>query len=136
MGTKSQISVLPKPKRAPHQQYLPATPVADEPAQGGRLASMPASPKTAAAACAPFCATWRFWACLLIVFKIYRIEERAYQGARFQTLATLAFLALPVHYLAPVPLQEAALPRHLVGRFILGLRRILLARSCSLSPQS
>ena len=31
MGTKSQISVLPKPKRAPHQQYLPARSAAPEP---------------------------------------------------------------------------------------------------------
>jgi hypothetical protein len=42
-----------------------------------------------------------FLGLLLIVFKIYRIEERAYQGRAFQTLFTLAFLALPLHYLSP-----------------------------------
>src|SRR5262249_45358147 len=37
----------------------------------------------------------------------YRIEERAYQGRAFQTLATIAFLALPVHYLCPYRFKKA-----------------------------
>ena len=41
------------------------------------------------------------WRLLLAVFKVYRIEERAFQGRAFQMLVTLALLALPVHYLAP-----------------------------------
>ena len=41
---------------------------------------------------------------LLAVFKVYRIEGRA-----FQMLVTLALAALPVHYLAALPLEEAVL---------------------------
>jgi hypothetical protein len=37
----------------------------------------------------------------LAVFKVYRIEERAFQGHAFLILATLAFLVMPVHYLTP-----------------------------------
>jgi D-alanyl-lipoteichoic acid acyltransferase DltB (MBOAT superfamily) len=42
-----------------------------------------------------------YLALLVAVFKVYRIEERAFQGRAFQMLATLAVVALPVHYLAP-----------------------------------
>jgi hypothetical protein len=42
-----------------------------------------------------------FLGLLLVVFKVYRLEERAFQGRAFQTIATIAFLALPLHYLAP-----------------------------------
>jgi hypothetical protein len=38
---------------------------------------------------------------LLAVFRVYRIEERAYQGHAFSVLAMLALLTLPLHYLAP-----------------------------------
>ena len=59
MGTKIQISVLPRPKRSRcHQQYLPAAPwTKSRQAAAGRAASIPASPKPAAAACGRFCAT-------------------------------------------------------------------------------
>jgi alginate O-acetyltransferase complex protein AlgI len=40
-------------------------------------------------------------ALLLAVFKVYRLEERPFQGRAFQTLVTIALLALPAHYLAP-----------------------------------
>jgi D-alanyl-lipoteichoic acid acyltransferase DltB (MBOAT superfamily) len=40
-------------------------------------------------------------ALLLAVFKVYQIEERAYQGHAFQMLVSLALVALPVHYLVP-----------------------------------
>jgi hypothetical protein len=42
-----------------------------------------------------------YLALLVAVFKVYRIEERAFQGRAFQMLATLALAALPLHYLAP-----------------------------------
>jgi alginate O-acetyltransferase complex protein AlgI len=101
MGTKSQISVLPKPKRAPHQQYLPAAPGDDEPAHGRERGLYPGEPESCRRSLRPFLRNLAFLGLLLLVFKIYRIEERAFQGRAFQNLATLAFLALPVHYLAP-----------------------------------
>jgi len=42
-----------------------------------------------------------FLGLLLAVFKVYRIEERAFQGRAFQMLVTLTLVALPFHYLAP-----------------------------------
>ena len=42
-----------------------------------------------------------FLGLLLAVFKVYRLEERAFQGRAFQMLVTLALVALPFHYLAP-----------------------------------
>ena len=62
---------------------------------------MPGEPENCRRSLRPFLRNLAFLGLLLIVFKIYRIEERAYQGRAFQTLSTLAFLALPVHYLSP-----------------------------------
>jgi hypothetical protein len=101
MGTKSQISVLPKPNRPPHQQYMPAASLAGEPVKGAQTGLYPGEPEACRRSLRPFLRNLAFLGLLLIVFKIYRIEERAYQGRAFQSLATLAFLALPVHYLAP-----------------------------------
>jgi alginate O-acetyltransferase complex protein AlgI len=100
MGTKSQISVLPKPKRVPHQQYLPDHHQAQEPALPPR-GLYPGEPEACRRRLRPFLRNLAFLGLLLLVFKVYRIDERAYQGRAFQTLATLAFLALPAHYLAP-----------------------------------
>jgi D-alanyl-lipoteichoic acid acyltransferase DltB (MBOAT superfamily) len=47
-----------------------------------------------------------FLGLLLLVFKVYRIEERAFQGRTFQMLVTLAFFALPIHYLAPFRMKR------------------------------
>ena len=80
-GLRVQISVLPRPKRALHQQYLPAAHLEEAPLGARSGGSIRASRKTAAAACGHFCAIWHFSGLLLIVFKVYRIEERAYQGA-------------------------------------------------------
>ena len=64
MGTKIQISVLPRPKRALHQQYLPAAPTRRRAiARARERASIPASPKPAAAACGRSCAISHSWAC-------------------------------------------------------------------------
>ena len=101
MGTKIQISVLPKPKRALHQQYLPAGPPEEAPSPGPSRGLYAGEPENCRRSLRPFLRNLAFLGLLLIVFKIYRIEERAYQGRAFQTLFTLAFLALPVHYLSP-----------------------------------
>jgi alginate O-acetyltransferase complex protein AlgI len=102
MGTKSQISVLPKPKQVPHQQYLPAHAASSEPLPPPRQGGLyPGEPENCRRRLRPFLRNLAFLGLLLLVFKVYRIEERAYQGRAFQALATLAFLALPVHYLAP-----------------------------------
>ncbi len=118
MGTKSQTSVLPKPKRALHQLYRPSAPLAEEPGQGPRTGLYPGEPESCRRSLRPFLRNLAFLGLLLIVFKIYRIEERAYQGRTFQTLATLAFLALPVHYLAPFRFKKPLfLAISLVGLF-------------------
>jgi alginate O-acetyltransferase complex protein AlgI len=101
MGTQSQIPLLPTPKRALHQQYTPAPPLADDPDRIPRSGLYPGEPETCRRSLRPFLRNLAFLGLLLIVFKVYRIEEHAYQGRAFQTLATLVFLALPVHYLAP-----------------------------------
>jgi alginate O-acetyltransferase complex protein AlgI len=101
MGTKIQISVLPRPKRAPHQQYLPETGLEEEPKAGPPGGLYPGEPENCRRSLRPFLRNLAFLGLLLIVFKVYRIEERAYQGRAFQTLSTLVFLALPLHYLSP-----------------------------------
>ena len=101
MGTKIQISVLPRPKRALHQQYLPEAPSEDGQLPGPSRGLYAGEPENCRRSLRPFLRNLAFLGLLLIVFKIYRIEERAYQGRAFQTLVTLAFLALPVHYLSP-----------------------------------
>ncbi len=101
MGTKSQTSVLPKPKRALHQQYLPSAPLEGEPGRGPETGLYPGEPESCRRSLRPFLRNLAYLGLLLLVFRTFRIEERAYQGHAFQNLATLAFLALPVHYLAP-----------------------------------
>src|ERR1017187_3616749 len=101
MGTKIQISVLPRPKRALHRQYLPAAPSDEEPAERRESGLYPGEPENCRRSLRPFLRNLLFLGLMLVVFKVFRIEERAYQGRTFQTLATLMFLALPVHYLAP-----------------------------------
>ena len=101
MGTKIPISVLPKPKRPLHLRYLPAPSVDEKPAQWPESGLYPGEPENCRRSLRPFLRNLAFLGLILVVFKVYRIEERAYQGRTFQTLATLMFLALPLHYLAP-----------------------------------
>jgi hypothetical protein len=101
MGTKSLTSVLPKPKRSLHQKYLPAVLPAQGSAAGPESGLYRGEPENCRRSLRPFLRNLAFLGLLLVVFKIYRVEERAYQGRAFQTLVTLAFLALPAHYLAP-----------------------------------
>ena len=58
-------------------------------------------PETCRRSLRPFVRNFLYLALLLAVFKVYRIEERAFQGRAFQMLVTLALAALPVHYMAP-----------------------------------
>jgi hypothetical protein len=49
----------------------------------------------------PFLRNLAFLSVLLALFNVYHIEERSFQPRAFQTLMTVAFIAMPVHYMAP-----------------------------------
>jgi alginate O-acetyltransferase complex protein AlgI len=103
MGAETRTSVAPRVKRALHRQYLPLSPKFG---RGGRKTDLqgglfPGEPETCRRALRPFLRNFLYLVLLLAVFKVYRIEERAYQGRAFQMLVTVALLALPFHYLAP-----------------------------------
>jgi alginate O-acetyltransferase complex protein AlgI len=101
MGAESRSSATPRLRRSPHQQYLPAAPAEQAPRRWPEGGLYPGEPEACRRSLRPFLRNFVFLGLLLVVFKVYRIEERAFQGRAFQTLATLAFLALPLHYLAP-----------------------------------
>ena len=85
-------------RRAPHQQYVPAS----EPHRRRRLPALyPDEPESCRRSLRPFLRNLIHLALLVAVFKVYHLEERPYQGRTFQNLAILALLALPIHYLAP-----------------------------------
>jgi hypothetical protein len=89
------------PKRALHDQYVSvaAAPQAPEPQLDPGL--YPGEPAACRRRVRPFLRNLAHLGLLLLVFRVYRIEERAFQGHAFQTLVTLALCALPLHYLAP-----------------------------------
>jgi hypothetical protein len=89
------------PRRALHDQYVsvPAAPQAPEPRSDAGL--YPGEPVACRRRVRPFLRNIAHLALLVLVFRVYRIEERAFQGHAFQTLVMLALCALPVHYLAP-----------------------------------
>jgi hypothetical protein len=101
MGSETQNSVTRKPKRALHQQYIPWP----KTAPGSRPLLVeglyPGEPETCRRSLLPFVRNLIYLALLLAVFRVYRIEERAFQGRAFQMAVTLALFALPIHYLAP-----------------------------------
>ena len=101
-GLRARSRSSPSRNGLPHQQYLPAA-LGPKTSQAGAAERglYPGEPENCRRSLRPFLRNLAFLGLLLIVFKVYRIEERAYQGRAFQTLATLAFLALPVHYLGP-----------------------------------
>ena len=72
-----------------------------EPGLGPEAGLYPGEPETCRRSLRLFVRNFIYLALLLAVFKVYRIEERAFQGRAFQMLVTLALAALPVHYLAP-----------------------------------
>ena len=105
MGAENRGLVTRKPKRALHQQFVP-DPMA--PRQSGLFPQpesdqglYPGEPETCRRRLRPFLFTLGHLALLLAVFRVYRLEERPFQGRAFQTLVTIALLALPLHYLAP-----------------------------------
>jgi len=101
MGLETRRAVTSRPKRALHQQYLPWPQDAREPGLQGDAGLYPGEPETCRRGLRPFLRNFIYLALLLAVFKVYRIEERAFQGRAFQMLVTLALAALPLHYLAP-----------------------------------
>jgi alginate O-acetyltransferase complex protein AlgI len=62
----------------------------------------PGEPETCRRRLLPFLVNFAQLGLLLAVVHVYRIEERAFQGHTFETLATLALVAMPAHYLAPL----------------------------------
>jgi alginate O-acetyltransferase complex protein AlgI len=99
MGAETRSSIARRPKRALHRQYLPWPKTEPQPGQDSGL--YPGEPETCRRSLRPFVRNLIYLALLLAVFKVYRIEERAFQGRAFQMLVTLALAALPFHYLAP-----------------------------------
>jgi hypothetical protein len=99
MGSEMGAPVISKPRRALHAQYRPGSEETElQPSSSGLYRG---EPEECRRSLWPFLRTFAHLLLLYAVFKVYRIEERAFQGRAFQTLITLAVLALPVHYLAP-----------------------------------
>ncbi len=101
MAAQSQESVA-LITRAPHHRFAPES----APARGPRWPWLkdglyPGEPEACRRGMRPFLRAMLYFALLVVVFKVYRIEERAFQGRAFQTLIHVAFAALPLHYLAP-----------------------------------
>ncbi len=133
MGAETRRSVAAPPRRPLHRQYLPWTekhPVAGLWPTAGLYSDEPETCRRSARA---FLRNFLYLALLLVVFKVYRIEERAYQGHTFQMLVTLALAALPVHYLAPFRYKKPVFVAVSVGGlfWIFGLQvtAIVLAAS-------
>src|SRR5271168_4847465 len=101
MGAGTRSSIGSRPRRALHQQYLPWPKAAEEQETRSDVGLYPGEPETCRRSLRLFVRNFVYMALLLAVFKVYRIEERAFQGRAFQTLVTLALFALPFHYLAP-----------------------------------
>src|SRR6516162_5827865 len=101
MATETRRSVARRSRRALHQQYLPDKPPERAPRPWPEGGLFPGEPESCRRSLRPFLRNFVFLGLLLVVFKVYRLEERAFPGRAFQTIATIAFLALPLHYLAP-----------------------------------
>ena len=82
----------------------------------------PGEPETCRRSLRLFLRNFIYLALLLAVFKVYRIEERAFQGRAFQMLVTLALAALPFHYLAPFRWKKPLFVAVSVGGLVLDLR--------------
>ena len=110
MGAETRSSVASRPRRALHQQYLPWPRPAQGAGAGPRLdrGLYPGEPENCRRSLRPFLRNFIYLALLLAVFKVYRIEDRAFQGRAFFMLVTLALAALPVHYLTPFRYKKPA----------------------------
>jgi alginate O-acetyltransferase complex protein AlgI len=105
MGAESRDVIIRTPRRALHRQFVPDPTAPREPGRQPRLEPdrglYPGEPEACRRNLRPFLTTLVHLSLLLAVFRVYRLEERAFQGHAFQTLVTLALIALPFHYLAP-----------------------------------
>jgi alginate O-acetyltransferase complex protein AlgI len=137
MRVETRSSVESRPKRALHQQYFPWPERDQKPGLLPETGWYEGEPETCRRSLRPFLRNFIYLALLLAVFKVYRIEERAFQGRAFQMLVTLALVALPVHYMAPFrwkkPLFIAISILGLfcvcgaqVAAFVLGLATVLI----------
>ena len=114
------------PRTAPHRRYSPAP----RRARPRRPTAAPAGllyagePETCRRDLRQFLPILAHLGLLLAVFKVYRVEGRA-----FQTLVALALAALPVHYLLPYRWKKPLLRGGLDRRAGLGLRRRRRRRS-------
>lgn len=102
MEAETQDTVALKPS-APHRRYSPTRPAPARPDRPRGLSAglYPGEPEACRRNWRSFLRATLHLALLLAVFRVYRIEERAFQGRAFQTLVAVAFCALPIHYLAP-----------------------------------
>ncbi len=93
-----------EPRRALHRRFLPvpARPESPRPRPRRFRALYSGEPEACRRSLRPFLVNFAHLALLLAVFRVYHLEERAFQGRTFQALVTLALLALPAHYLAPL----------------------------------
>lgn len=101
MGAETRSSVSSNPRRPLHHQYFPWVKAAPEPSLWPEAGLYEGEPEACRRSLKAFLRNFVYLALLLAVFKVYRIEERAFQGHTFQMLVTLALAALPIHYLAP-----------------------------------
>jgi alginate O-acetyltransferase complex protein AlgI len=101
MGAETRSSVVRTPRRPLHHQYLPWIRPASETGLWPEGGLYHGEPEACRRSLGTFLRNFAYLALLLAVFKVYRIEERAFQGHTFQMLVTLALAALPIHYVAP-----------------------------------
>jgi alginate O-acetyltransferase complex protein AlgI len=140
MGAETRGWVAPRPERALHRQYLPVqqAPSGSDRPTDSESGLYRGEPETCRRSLRPFLRNFIYLVLLLAVFKVYRIEERAFQGRAFQVLVTIAILALPFHYVAPFRWKKPVfLAASIVGLFwvfgsfvtaiVLGIATVLIA---------
>ena len=134
MSAESRSSVASRPRRTLHEQYLRPAPQDHEPKRSSWGGLYTGEPEACRRSFRPFLRNLIFLGLLLLIFKVYRIEERAYQGRSFQMLTTLAFLALPLHYLAPLRWKKPLFVGvSLVGlSWIFGIQIAALVLTCAM----
>ena len=104
MGAETRSSVASTPRRPLHHQYLPWVKTAPAPGLWPEAGLYQGEPEACRRSLKMFLRNFVYLALLLAVFKVYRIEERAFQGHTFQMLVTLALAALPDPLSRPLPL--------------------------------
>ena len=103
----------------PHRQYTAPEPgTAPTPAEQARPGLYPGEPETCRRDSRQFLPILAHLGLFLAVFKVYRVEGRA-----FQLLVALALAALPVHYLLPYRWKKPLFVAVSIAGLALGLRR-------------